>query len=320
LQTLNERAQPQPALETSPIRVFVGASPAEVLPLKVLEHTIKEQTARQVDLAFMSDLSCPMPKDESNQPGTNFSFYRFMIPQLAGYRGRAVYLDSDMMVFRNLEELWNSPFDGAQVLTVLTPKGVPTTNHSVLLIDCGAVDWDIHEIVKGLDERRYTYDSLMRDLCIVPRARVRASIPYVWNSLDRYERGKTALLHFTALHSQPWTGTGHPFASLWIEALFRAVDAGAVTRDMIQAEIDKGNVRPSLLDQIDSRNADPRSIPESASRRDRAFMPPYRKLPKNRLGQRIQRRLRGMLRQVWTRGHAVGGKSGPGGTAGTCAD
>jgi Glycosyl transferase family 8 len=289
------------AHEAGLIRVFVGASPAEVLPLKVLEHTIREHTTRTVELAFMSDLPCPIPKDASNQPGTNFSFYRFMIPELTGYRGKALYVDSDMMVFRPIEDLWDTPFDDAQVLTVRTPEGKPTTNHSVLLIDCGAVEWDIREIVRGLDEHRYTYDSLMRDLCIVPRARVQARIPYVWNSLDRYETERTALLHFTALHSQPWTGTRHPFAAVWIEALFRAVDGGAVTRDLVRAEIEQGNVRPSLLYQLDSRTADPRAIPHAEHHRDAAFMPPYRKLPKNRFSQRIQRRLRGLVRQVWSR-------------------
>jgi hypothetical protein len=299
--TLNERQEGAAVHHTGEMRVFVGASPAEVLPLKVLEHTIREHTIRTVDVAFMSDLPYPMPKDASNQPGTNFSFYRFMIPELTGYSGKALYLDSDMMVFRPLEELWDRAFDGAQVLTVLTPEGKPTTNHSVLLIDCGAVTWNIREIVSGLDEHRYTYDSLMRDLCIVPRARVQARIPYVWNSLDRYEPGKTALLHFTALHSQPWTGVRHPFAALWVEALFRALDAGIVTRELVRTEIEKGNVRPSLLSQVDSRTADPRELSDHERRLDGAFTPPYRNLPKNRLGQRIQRRIRRVVRQVWPR-------------------
>jgi hypothetical protein len=290
-----------PSRGTDTIRVFVGASPAEVLPLKVLEHTIRERTTRAVNVAFMSDLPCPMPKDEANQPGTNFSFYRFMIPQLAGYEGKALYVDSDMMVFRNIEELWETPFDGAQVLTVLTPQGTQTLNHSVLLIDCRAAAWNIRDIIDGLDEHRYTYDSLMRELCIVPRSRVHARIPYYWNSLDHYEPGKTALLHFTALQSQPWTGTRHPFASVWVEALFRALDAGAVTRDLVRAEVERGNVRPSLLYQIDARTADPQSIPGGERSRDREFMAPYRKLPKNRLVQRIRRRLRGMVHQAWTR-------------------
>jgi hypothetical protein len=284
------------------IRVFVGASPSEVLPLKVLEFTIREHTDMPVQVSFMADLECPSPKDEANQPGTKFSFYRFMIPQLAGYAGKALYLDSDMMVFKDMRDLWQIPFDGAQVLTVLTPEGQPTKNHSVLLIDCSAVDWTISEIVSGLDDRRYDYDQLMRDLCIVPNHRMRASIPYVWNSLDRYEPGKTALLHFTALHSQPWTGTRHPLAKVWVAALIRAVDKGAVDRAMLREEVTRGNIRPSLVYQVEAGIADPAALSNDILARDRQFVPPYQKLAKNRFPQRVRRKLRQLTRQVWARG------------------
>jgi hypothetical protein len=284
-----------------PIRVFVGASPSEVLPLKVLEHSIKTHAGLPVEMSFMADLTHPMPQHESNQPGTKFSFYRFMIPELAGYQGKALYLDSDMLVFKDMRELWETPFDGAQVLTVLTPQGAPTKNHSVLLIDCAAVDWKIREIVRGLDEGRYGYEGLMRDLCIVPAGRVGARIPYVWNSLDTYEAGKTALLHFTALHSQPWTETRNPLAKIWVEALHRAVDDGAVDLALIQAEVAAGNVRPSLLHQIQSGVFDPARLPADVLRRDRDFVAPYRKLPKHSLTQQIRRRTRRLLDKLWRR-------------------
>jgi lipopolysaccharide biosynthesis glycosyltransferase len=280
------------------VRVFVGASPSEVLPLKVLEHSIREHTKRAVDVSFMSDLRHPMPRDSRNQPGTRFSFYRFMIPELAGYRGRALYLDSDMVVFRDIQELWQIPFDGAHVLTVLTKDGLQTKNHSVLLIDCGAVGWKIGDIVQGLDDGQYGYDALMRELCIVPRERVRAGIPYVWNSYDEYEAGKTALIHYTALHSQPWTVTRHPWGRVWMEALFRAVDSGAVDLPMIQAEIDAGNVRPSLRYQLEARIADPRTLPDDIVRRDKGFVAPYQRLVHNRFTRRVRRKLQQLTRQV----------------------
>ncbi len=283
------------------IRVFVGASPAEVLALKVLEFSIKEHTEMPVAISFMSDLEYPLPRDEANHPGTNFSFYRFMIPKLVGCAGRALYLDSDMLVFKDLRELWQIPFDDAQVLTVLTREGQPTKNHSVLLIDCGAVDWNIEEIVQGLDDRRYDYDQLMRDLCIVPPHRVGARIPYFWNSLDTYEPGTTALLHFTALHSQPWTETRHPLAKIWIDVLLRAVERNVVDMAMLREEVAQGNIRPSLLYQVEAGVADPAKLPHDVIDRDRQYVPPYKKLTKNRFPQRVRRKLRQLTRQVWAR-------------------
>jgi hypothetical protein len=272
-----------------------------LLPLKVLEHTIKEHTTLPVQMSFMADLEYPLPKDERNQPGTKFSFYRFMIPQFASYQGRALYLDSDMMVFKDIRELWQIPFDGAQVLTVRTEDGTATKNHSVLLIDCAAVNWDIRGIVQGLDEGRYDYDRLMRDLCIVPPDRALARIPYVWNSLDTYQPGATALLHFTALHSQPWTATRHPLSKLWVEALSRAVEKGAVNLETVRQEVASGHVRPSLLYQLESGTPDPAGIPADVLQRDRDFVAPYRTLSKNSLIHRVQRKLRLLTRSMWSR-------------------
>jgi hypothetical protein len=295
-----ERKSATTAAVESAIRVFVGASPSEVLPLRVLEHSIRSHTDLPVEMSFMADLEHPLPRDEANQPGTKFSFYRFMIPALAGYRGKALYLDSDMVVFKDMRDLWEIPFDGAQVLTVVTPEGVPTKNHSVLLIDCAAVDWTIENIVRGLDEGAYDYDALMRDLCIVPPDRIGARIPHVWNSLDAYRAGETALLHYTALHSQPWTGIRHPLATLWIEALYRTLQAGAVDLATVRAEVEAGNVRPSLLYQMEKGVMDPSALPPAVVKEDAAFLAPYRKLSKNRLPQRLRRKFRQVFK-TWMR-------------------
>jgi hypothetical protein len=289
------------AVDPAAIRVYVGATASELLPLKVLEHTIKEHSTLPVQMSFMADLEYPLPRDEKNQPGTKFSFYRFMIPALAGYGGKALYLDSDMMVFRDMRELWEIPFDGAQVLTVRTKEGAATKNHSVLLIDCSAVDWDIRTIVRGLDEGAYDYDRLMRDLCIVPPDRARATIPYVWNSLDSYEPGVTALLHFTALHSQPWTETRHPLAAVWVAALHRTVQAGALSLATVKKEIDAGHVRPSLLYQLESGRFEASAIPGEVLARDRSFVAPYRTLPKNSLLRRLRRKFRLLSANLWSR-------------------
>jgi lipopolysaccharide biosynthesis glycosyltransferase len=288
-------------MDPATVRVYVGATPSELLPLKVLEHTIKEHTTLPVQMSFMADLEYPLPKDEKNQPGTKFSFYRFMIPEFVHYQGRALYLDSDMMVFKDIRDLWQIPFDGAQVLTVRTEDGKTTKNHSVLLIDCTAVDWDIRRIVKDLDEGRYDYDGLMRDLCIVPPGRAQARIPHVWNSLDTYQPGETALLHFTALHSQPWTSTRNPLAKLWVEALHRAMQAGAVSLETVRGEVAAGHVRPSLAYQLESGTLDPAQIPADVQQRDRSFVAPYRTLSKNSLVHRVQRRLRHLTRNMWSR-------------------
>src|SRR5207249_1624073 len=108
----------------SPVRIYVAATDAQMLAVKVLEFSIKKHASVSVEVTPLhtTGLAIPVPKDARNLPRTPFSFQRFLIPALKGYRGRAIYLDSDMQVFRDIRELWTLPFDGADLLTVREPE------------------------------------------------------------------------------------------------------------------------------------------------------------------------------------------------------
>src|SRR5262245_2056561 len=97
-------------------RVFVGADRSQALGVKVLEFSIKRRTDMPVTVRSMHDLDLPEPADVRQSKRTGFSFTRFAIPALAGRAGRALYLDADMLVLRDLRELYEMPFDGAKVL------------------------------------------------------------------------------------------------------------------------------------------------------------------------------------------------------------
>ena len=48
----------------------------------------------------------PTPATPANRPRTPFSFQRFLIPELCGFKGRGIYVDSDMQVFEDIRGLW----------------------------------------------------------------------------------------------------------------------------------------------------------------------------------------------------------------------
>ena len=89
-----------------------------------------------------------------------------------------------MQVFGDLAELWEIPFDGAKVMCTRQDEPPeqwkdsswfhPGRQLSVMMLDCERLDWDIDEIVGGLDEGRYDYEQLMFELCIVD-ARARST-------------------------------------------------------------------------------------------------------------------------------------------------
>jgi hypothetical protein len=265
-----------PLFVESPIRVYVGATEAQMLAVRVLEYSIREHASMSVEVYPLHrvGIDIPMPKDPACRPRTPFSFQRFVIPAAAGHRGRAIYLDSDMQVFADLRQLWTLPFGDADVLSVAEPPGSGRASQfSVMLLDCQRLGWDIGDIVASLDSGRLGYEALMGDLAVARC--IRATIPPRWNSLDRFSKGETALLHYTDMMRQPWVWADHPLGRLWVRDLLEAVDAGFVDGRLVEEHVSRGWVRPSLLYQLEQRCVDGRLLPARVLARDRDFVPPY---------------------------------------------
>lgn len=243
------------------IDVFVGADRSQLMAVGVLEHSIQRHTAERVRVCPLTDIDLPEPRDLRQGSRTNFSFARFAIPELKGYQGRGLYLDADMLVFRDIKALWSLPFDGGTVIiqeelpehaVAPTKAGAPgrrVKQTAVMLIDCEKARWDVREIVAGLDGR-YTYEQLMYDLCIVPEAEVRYRVPFAWNSLEHHDLD-TCLLHYTDMDTQPWVSADNRLGPLWLRELRLMIETGAVTRSDVQREIELGYFRPSLMRELE---------------------------------------------------------------------
>lgn len=248
-----------------PIRVFVGADDSQMVAGRVLEHSIRKHTTHPVEVFFMCNMPVPPPKHAKNRPGTGFSFNRFLIPKLAGYRGKAIYLDADMLVFDDIEKLWSLPFAGKKVLCSTqteTPAGweegrnnalgkdrhwTPGRQMSVMVMDCERLNWDIEEIIRGLDEDRYSYKDLMAKLCILDEQDIGDTIPNEWNCLEWHEEGRSCLVHFTVVPTQPWKNDRNPLDGLWTAAFKDAAAAGAVPMELIRDAVARQDIKPSLM-------------------------------------------------------------------------
>ena len=243
------------------VEVFVGSDRSQLLAVAVLDHSIRRHTTAAVRVLPLMDLDLPEPKDLRQGSRTNFSFARFAIPELNGYSGRALYLDADMLVFRDIRNLWSLPFNQAQViiqeelpedLSVEQKPGAPSHRRkqtSVMLIDCERARWDVHEIVSGLDGR-YDYAQLMYELCILPEEAVSYTIPFAWNSLEHYDQ-RTCLLHYTDMNTQPWVSPNNVYGRHWLRELRLALEVGFISWENVQKEIALGYMRPSLREELD---------------------------------------------------------------------
>jgi Glycosyl transferase family 8 len=271
-----ERTEPE---AESPIRVYVGSEDAQMLAVRVLEYSIRQRASMDVEVFPLhhARVEFPMPKDASNRPRTPFSFQRFYIPALKGRHGRAIYLDSDMQVFKDIKALWTLPFDGADLLAAREEgESGRRPQFSVMLLNCDELRWDITEIVSALDRHELTYESLMYEMAVARR--VRAAIDPTWNSLESFVENKTALLHYTDMPTQPWVSGTNRLGHLWVRDLIAAVDAGFITRQYVEEQVRSGFVRPSLTYQLDRRLEDARQLPKEAKALDEGFVAPYRKI------------------------------------------
>jgi hypothetical protein len=242
-----------------PILIGIGSTEAQMLAVQVLSYTLHKHTERALEIVplFRAGIEMPKPQDPRNAPRTPFSFQRFLLPRLGGFKRKTIYLDSDMIVFSDIGQLYDTPMEGADVLaTQATPSR--KVLYSVLLID-PQCPWKIDDIVHKLDSGDLSYAELMFKFKVPGRVEVR--LPYQWNSLERYEPGETKLLHYTDMWLQPWLVKKNPLADIWIRELCEAIDAGFVAESFVAECVEKRWARPSLLYQVQNRCSHLKDIP-----------------------------------------------------------
>ena len=244
----------------APVRIFVGTDRSQMIGLRVFEFSARRHSSLPVSVTPLLDLKLPVPSDPRQRQRTGFSFSRFAIPRLAGHEGRAIYVDADMLVFKDIAELWRMPFDGAKVICqeelpdhvarARKPAGAgPRARQcSVMLLDCGRLAWDPEAIIAGL-ETRYTYEALMQELCILDASEISEDLPVRWNSLEHFDE-TTCLLHYTDMQTQPWVHAGHPHGHLWANEVRRMLAEGVLARSELEAERGLGYLRPSFLTEL----------------------------------------------------------------------
>lgn len=266
---------PDPAA-TDPIRVYVGAVHTHRLMFEVLRWSIRRHTRRTVDVFNIGELlgpTPPLPSKPENRPVTPFSFHRFAVPMLAGWQGRAIYLDSDQLVLRDIAELHDLPMRFGVRLLRRAEHGRDgrTSIHasSVMLLRCDRLRaWSPQRIADDLDSGRYSYPALMK----LKPVWLKGSFSAQWNALDHFEPQRTGLLHYTRRSAQPWLARNHPFETPWFEALYSGLDAGEVSAEAVEFAVANQYVRPSFAWQVERRLTTSDSVPEDLRAADAAFL------------------------------------------------
>jgi len=255
------------------IHIYVGCVESEELAYRVLKYSIEKNTTYETNITPLgeSGIDIPVPADPKNRSRTTFSFQRFLIPQLMGYKGKAIYLDSDMILFRDIADLYSKDVDSVTCRT-------HDYDTSVILINCERSSWDIKKIVLDLDNQTTTYQKLFADLQTSG-----PTISSAWNAHDRlfdgnphgYKKDQTFLLHYTTTKTQPWLARGHPLEDLWFKYLYEMLDLGIVSLEMLREAVEKLYLRPSILYQIEHRLLSSANLPLRQKQLDTGFVSPH---------------------------------------------
>lgn len=238
------------------IKIFVGTDRSQLLAAKVLEHSIRATTQKEVVVMTTEKLVIPNPKDIRQSQRTGFSFARWAIPELCDYKGRGIYLDADMLVFQDISSLWNIDMKGATIAILdgsdekYCSSGVKLSKNetSVMVIDCEKAEWSLANLVGGLDGH-YSYSQMMSDLCFLKEKSIIRNIKRQWNSMDYWD-DSVALVHFTNVPTQPWVSVDNPYGHVWVDYLKKMIKESFLDIHYVEEEVALGYIRPSLLKEI----------------------------------------------------------------------
>jgi len=125
---------------------------------------------------------------------TNFTNFRWSIPEVCGFSGRAIYLDADQTVHDDIAELMYCPLQGL-------PCAIRT---GVIVFDCSHPFWESSKWV-SLDKMKSSGWRLGDFQKRIPHCK----FDVAWDVLDGKEMSprEAKLNHYTAMQWQPY----HPF-------------------------------------------------------------------------------------------------------------
>jgi lipopolysaccharide biosynthesis glycosyltransferase len=249
------------------IRLFIGSGEASAIERKVLQYSIRKNTPGDVEINVFNGTHDALEKNDEPpvrinmslrakyRNFTEFSNYRFLIPSLCNFQGRAIFIDSDTICLTDIGQLFNMDMKGNDILA---KKGYETTGPgrwglSVMLIDCAKAKFNLEQYLDDVEAGKYTYTDfhqLSPDFMKYHPFKV-GELDKKWNDFDNLDPN-TKVIHYTNLYSQPWKAPGHKYGEIWFQYFREAREKGFVTDKDIETAILRSYVRKDLANATNS--------------------------------------------------------------------
>lgn len=191
------------------IPVFIGYDPREAIAYHVCANSIVRHSTQPVSLTPLALNNLSGYQEQHTDGSNHFIYSRFLVPHLTNYRGWAIFMDGDMILRTDINELWELRDNDKAVMVVkhdyktrmpVKYLGAKNENYprknwsSVILWNCGheenrRVTPRFVQNSTGAQLHRFTWldDELVGEL------------PIEWNWLpDEFGENENAkLLHYT---------------------------------------------------------------------------------------------------------------------------
>lgn len=198
------------------IRLFVGcaANGEDAESQAVLEHSVRKHTKADVQITWMrlsNEPSDPFFSDVPAKRGwqtthwaTPFSGFRWAIPELCQFSGKAIYADSDVIFMADIRELWEQEFEPGKVVMAKGQKA--SWRYCVSMWDCAEAKRHLMPLSQLRADpmshsKMGSYFALMSKTIVQP-------FKGEWNCLDGedYESlhdPRIKAIHYTSMSHQP---------------------------------------------------------------------------------------------------------------------
>ena len=205
-------------MQQQPIPIFIGMDPRERAATNVLIDSLVATSSTPLAITPLVTPQLEQQKlywrPRDPKQSTAFSFTRFLVPQLMGFQGWAIFMDCDMLCRADISELWALRDERFAVMCVQhnhqptetkkflgeAQSAYPKKNWSSLMLlncsRCQALTPEYVNSASGLDLHRFHW--LDGDHAI-------GALPQRWNHLvgvQEQASDEAALLHWTL--GGPW--------------------------------------------------------------------------------------------------------------------
>ena len=206
------------------LRIFIGWDSRFPEPADVLRYSLIKHSSIPLEIHYLKLDELKLNRAHDPLASTEFTYSRFLVPHLCNYRGKAVFMDNDMLALgdvKSLDQLDMTSYALRVVKHDYQPEnsvkmyGCAQTSYprknwsSLMIMDCAKLRlWTKQVVETQTGAYLHRFQDIADDRI--------GEIPPTWNVLDRMD-DHTELIHYT--NGGPWFPqyANHAHAGVWYE-------------------------------------------------------------------------------------------------------